>query len=124
MQNRKLLTALIALFMVNFLYAENPKVTIVYKGNTYNINVGDTVKLGYGSNPYGSFMFLMEGASKALPKEASGTINIVTKLKYYKSSDTYEVTMKSKNWWFYTFNIQQAIDKKEITRINNIDFNE
>ena len=97
-----------------------------YKGTIYTIKEGDTVYLGYGSNPYGSFMYFTMG-SKALPKEVGGKTAIITKIKHYKLGNIDQFMMKTiskPKYLFYTNDLIQCIDKQEIKGINDITFQE
>lgn len=53
---------------------EKPSLTfeVKHNGKTHTVAVGDTVHVGYGSHPYGSFMYMEFGAGKPLPKEVAG----------------------------------------------------
>lgn len=103
---------------------EKPVLTfeVKYNGKTHTVAVGDTVHLGYGSHPYGSFMYMEFGAGKPLPKEVGGKTAIITKIQYFKITDTYRVFMKSGMWGFISDGLQQAVGKKEILGFNQTFF--
>lgn len=126
---------LIAFLFVNVLFAQKNKETedppatyeLTYNGTKYTIKEGDTVLIGYGSNPYGSFMYFKYGGDKLLPKEVGGKTAIITKIKHYKLGNIYRISFKTTQklaWRFYTDDLNQTIGKQEILRINDIKFHE
>src|SRR4051812_38260084 len=97
--------------------SEKPATTYTAKSNgvSHIIQVGDTIHLGYGSTPYGSFMFIVTGSPPhGMEKEAGGRSGEVTKVKYWKSTDQYELNIKVKGYGSYAVQVPQAIDKKEV----------
>src|SRR5689334_11766185 len=89
-----------------------------YNGKTHTVAVGDTVSLGYGSNPYGSFMYIYTGAPPhPLGKEYAGKTGKVTKVKYIKSMQQYQIYIKGR-FGSYIVDLPQAIDKGEIAGFN------
>lgn len=122
-----LLTSIVVLFCINLYGQEKKKkppvqFEVTYNGKTQLVSVGDTVQLGFGSSPYGGFLFLEYGAGQALPSEVGGKKAVITKIQYFKSLDTYRVMMKTKVYQFLSDKFQQAIVKKEIVGINQIKF--
>lgn len=126
---------LIAFLFVNAIFAQKSKETedppatyeLTYNGTKYTIKEGDTVSIGYGSNPFGSFMYMKYGGDKSLPKEVGGKTAIITKIKHYKLGNIDRITFKTTNkpaWRFYTDDLNQAIGKQEILRINDVKFHE
>ena len=103
---------------------EKPALTfeVQHNGKTHTVAVGDTVHVGYGSHPYGSFMYMEFGAGKPLPKEVAGKTAVVTKIQYSKVLNNYRVFMKSGMWRFISDGLQQAIAKKEVLGINQTFF--
>lgn len=100
---------------------EKPAVTFAAKSNgvSHTVQVGDTIHLGYGSTPYGSFMFIVIGSPPhGMEKEAGGRSGEVTKVKYWKSTDQYELYIKVKGYGSYVVQVPQAIDKKEVIGFN------
>ena len=95
---------------------------VTQNGKTHLVSVGDTVQLGFGSSPYGGFLFLEYGAGQALQSEVGGKKAVITKIQYFKSLDTYRVMMKTKVYQFLSDKFQQAIVKKEIVGINQTKF--
>ncbi|MCC6818780.1 MAG: hypothetical protein IT245_07815 [Bacteroidia bacterium] len=64
--------------------------TIVVFGKSYVVKVGDTLQLGYGTNPDGSFMYLSLGAGEnqtGLGKEFAGKTVVIKKIRYFKITD-------------------------------------
>src|SRR5687767_440185 len=73
---------------------EKEELTIEVKHNdvSHTISVGDTVHLGYGSNPGGSFMYIGNSAPRvSMGKEHASKTGTVTKVKYWKSTDQYQI---------------------------------
>jgi hypothetical protein len=104
-----------------------PKLTIKYSGGEYTLQVGDTIHLGYGSNPYGSFMYLETGTSHAsLGKEMAGKTAVITKVKYQKFEKNFLVNFRQGKgismYLFFTTGFEQAVHQKEIVGINSIRF--
>ncbi len=95
---------------------------VKYNGKTHTVAVGDTVHIGYGSHPYGSFMYLEYGAGKSLPKEVGGKTAVITKIQYFKITNVYRVFMKSGMWRFISDGIEQAVAKKEVSGFNQTFF--
>lgn len=98
-----------------------------YNGNNYSINEGDTVNLGYGSNPYGDFMYLL-GGSEPLDKRYAGQTGIITKINRVKANNTYWIRIKiislgKPSYTLQTNQLNAAIDKREIVKIRDIEFN-
>ena len=97
-----------------------------YNENSYDISEGDTVKIGYGSNPDGSFMYLL-GGDDPLDKRYAGQTGIITKINHVKMNDTYWVRIKiislgKLSYIAQTNQLDAAIGKKEIVKIGEIDF--
>ena len=89
-----------------------------YNGVSHIVAVGDTVHIGYGSNPYGSFMYIYNGSPPMpLDKQYAGKSGSVFKVKYIKSMDQYQIYIKGK-FGNYIVDLPQAIDKGEITGFN------
>lgn len=107
---------------------EDPKLTLSFDGISHTLQIGDTVHLGYGSNPSGSFMYVGEGMESPLSKEYAGKTGVITKIKYNKKTDDFLVMAKGKMilFWFEGSttlkNGSQAIEKKEIIGINSTYF--
>lgn len=103
---------------------EKPTLTfeVKHNGKTHTVAVGDTVHVGYGSHPYGSFMYMEFGAGKPLPKEVAGKSAVITKIQYIKVINAHRVFMKSGMWRFISDGLQQAIAKKEVLGINQTFF--
>ncbi len=125
----------IAIFSINFTFAQKgnkedtpPKTyELTYKGTEYTIKEGDTVYLGFGSNPYGSFMYFKYGGDKTLPKEVGGKTAVITKIIHYKVGDIDRFMMKTTSkppYMFYTDDLNQSISKQEIIGINDVKFHE
>ena len=98
-----------------------------YNGNSYTVSEGDTVQIGYGSNPYGSFMYLL-GGTEPLDKRYAGQTGIITKINHVKSNNTYWVRIKvislgKPAYIAQTNQLNAAIDKKEVVKIGEIEFN-
>lgn len=121
--------AAIFLFHTFLLFAqekENPTVTVSLNGISHTIQVGDTVHLGYGSNPYGSFMYVKIGTEGSLEKDHAGKKVIVTKIKHFPKFDLYQVITKDRlvgmPWIEIQQGVCQAIEKKEILGFNSTFF--
>ena len=126
---------MIAFLSINFAFAqkskkaEEPPVTyeLTYKGTTYTIKEGDTVSIGYGSNPYGSFMYFKYGGDQSLPKDVGGKTATITKIQHFKLGNVDRFLFKTTTkpaWQFYTDDLNQTIGKQEIVGINGVKFNE
>lgn len=107
--------------------AADESYSFTYNGKVYPIQVGDTVRLGFGSNPYGSFMYLVTGTSDApVDKELAGKTAVVNKVRYSKIEQKLYIYMKQGKgimmYLFSTSGIEQAIAKGEIIGLNEIDF--
>lgn len=120
----------VAIFSNNTFAQKETKVPTTYplnyNGNIYSISEGDTVKIGYGNNPYGSFMYLL-GGDDPLDKRYAGQTGIITKINHVKTNNTYWVRIKvislgKPSYVLQTNQLDAAIDKKEIIRIGEIDF--
>lgn len=93
-----------------------------YNGKSHIVDVGDTVYLGYGSNPYGSFMYIYNSSPpKGLEKQYAGKIGIVSKVKYIKSMSQHQIYIKGK-FGHYIVDVPQAIDKEEVVGFNSTSF--
>ncbi len=110
-------------FSIYHAKAENlDSMTIKVKGISYVIRIGDTMQLGYGANPDGSFMYLYFGGEKTpVDKGSAGKRAIITKIKYFKNFDQYQLHIKGKTV-LCVVDMPQAIDKAEITGFNGILF--
>jgi hypothetical protein len=135
MKAKFLLIVLISIFTINLTTAQKsnkedipPKTyELTYKGTKYTIKEGDTVYLGFGSNPYGSFMYFKYGGDKSLPKEVGGKIAVITKIIHYKVGSIDRFMMKTTSkppYMFYTDDLNQSISKQEIIGINDVKFHE
>lgn len=94
--------------------------------NEYTISEGDTVKIGYGSNPYGSFMYLL-GGDDSLDKRYAGQTGVISKINYVKANNSYWVRIKiislgKPSYVAQTNQLGAAIDKKEIVKIGDVEF--
>lgn len=121
-----------ASFILNTLFLfsqdkENPVVTVTVNGVSHTIQVGDTVHLGYGSNPYGSFMYIKFGTDGSLSKDHAGKSVVVHRIKHFPKFDLYQVIMKDRLVGMPWIEIQQgvcpAVEKKEILGFNSTYFN-
>jgi len=98
-------------------------VEVNYNDIAHTIQVGDTIHIGYGSYPHGDFMYIYNGAPpKPLGKEYARKTGTVTKVKYVKLLDQYQVHIKGK-FGFYIVDIPQAIEKEEVIGFNGTMFN-
>jgi hypothetical protein len=122
-------TILLLVITSNFAFSQGknkatPSITfdVKHNGKTHTVAVGDTVHIGLGGHPYGSFMYMEYGAGQALPKDLAGKTAVITKIKYVKSFDAYRVFMKAGKLGFLSDGLEQAIAKKEILGINQTFF--
>ena len=101
---------------------EELTIEVKHNGISHTISVGDTIHLGYGSNPDGSFMYIGNGAPRMnMGKEFASKSGTVTKIKYWKSIDQYQLYIKGK-FGLYLVDIPQAIDKDEVIGFNQTYF--
>ncbi|MBS1595775.1 MAG: hypothetical protein JST90_15780 [Bacteroidetes bacterium] len=101
--------------------APKPAITVEVKHNgvSHTVQEGDTIHLGYGSTPYGSFMFVENGAPpQGMLKQYGGKSGLVTKVKYWKSIDQYQLYIKVPGAGSYVVNVPQAVDKDEVIGFN------
>ncbi|MCE3297264.1 MAG: hypothetical protein K0R65_2978 [Crocinitomicaceae bacterium] len=124
----KYLAAVIRLFSlpVFFLFIslalnaqDDPEARIKFKGEEYIIHIGDTLQLGMGSNPDGSFMYVTLGADDSLGKEHALKKVEVRKIKYFKKMNVRRLNMFAPYvGWIYIDiiegNISQAVEKGEL----------
>jgi len=123
-----LLMTLIGGFVSTAVHAQDSKLKesltyeASYNGKKHTVAVDDTVHLGYGSNPYGSFMYIYNGAPpEPLEKQFAGKDGVVFKVKYIKSLSQYQIYIKGK-FGRYIVELPQAIEKGEIAGFNSTYF--
>ncbi|MCB9234844.1 MAG: hypothetical protein H6581_24535 [Bacteroidia bacterium] len=127
----KLLLIVIATLCFLPTYSQNSKskkqkeeltIEVKYNGITHTIKNGDTVHLGYGSLPNGDFMYIGNSSPRvSMGKEYARKTGTITKVKYWKSLDQYQITIKGK-FGFYIVDIPQAIEKEEVIGFNETFF--
>jgi hypothetical protein len=88
--------------------------TVVIFGKSYTIHVGDTLKLGYGSNPDGSFMYIT-----GMDKSGASKTVVIKSIRYFRSLDLTEIRIKGKGI-NHMAQIPQAFEKMEIVSINGV----
>ncbi|MBK9449417.1 MAG: hypothetical protein IPN95_08365 [Bacteroidetes bacterium] len=127
---KKLLLTTIAVAFFSVLNAQTSKgtekedltVEVNYNGTTHIIKNADTVQIGYGSLPNGTFMYINTGSPKfGLGKEFASKTGVVYKVVYWKSVDQYQIYIKGK-FGKYAVDIPQAVDKGEVVGINRTHF--
>ncbi len=94
--------------------------TVVIFGKSYTLHVGDTLQIGYGANPDGSFMYIYSGAGdskQGMDKSLAGKTVVIKKIRYYKHGDITEIFIRGKGIQ-HLAQVPQAFEKKEIIRIN------
>ncbi len=116
---------LISTFLILSIWCNAQKLDslmVSFNGVTHTVYADDTVHLGYGKNPYGSFQFI-DFNGRPLEKEYGGRKAVVLNIRYYKSLDKTELTIKfAKNPAYYKVLIPQAIEIGEIVGINSTVF--
>lgn len=114
----RIFSVVIFLFISVALQAQDATATINYNGEEYLIHIGDTLQLGMGSNPDGSFMYVILGADTPLGKEHAMKKVQVRKIKYFKKMKVYPLDMfASYVGWIHIDvidgNISQAAEKRK-----------
>ena len=116
----RLLAVSLFLFISLTLRAQDePPAKIKYKDQEFTIHVGDTLQLGMGSNPDGSFMYVISGADTPLDKEHAMKKVVVRKMKYFKKMNVYRINLFAPyvSWIYIDIiegNISQAVEKGEL----------
>jgi hypothetical protein len=117
---------LISMFLLLSIWCNAQKLdslVVSFNGVTHTVFPNDTVHLGYGKNPYGSFQFISFNGTVPLEKEFGGRKAVVLNIRYYKALDKTELTIKfAKNSAYYKVLIPQAFEIGEIVGINGTMF--
>ena len=106
------------------LFAQQAEVQ--FNDKTFNIQVGDTAHLGYGTLPEGEFMYVFAGATGA-GKEFGGRSAEVKKVKYYKKAQVYRVSLFIPYLGYHYIDVRedgicQAVEKGEVKGFNQMQF--
>jgi len=104
---------------------EKPELTyeVTSNGKANTIAKGDTVHLGYGSYPNGTFMYIYTGSPPTgLDKQFAAKTATVYKVVYYKAIQQYQIYIKGRFGAFIA-DVPQALDKGEIIGFNQTMFN-
>ena len=123
---KTLLSTFTALLICCICYAQKENESLTYQasynGKTHTVQVGDTVQLGYGSTPYGSFMYIYNSSPpKGLGKEFARKSGVVYKVKYIKSLSQSQIYIKGR-FGTYIVDLPQAIEKEEVIGFNQTTF--
>jgi uncharacterized protein YvpB len=96
---------------------------VTFNGKIHTVAKGDTVQIGYGSYPNGTFMYIYTGSPpQGLDKQFAAKTATVYKVVYVKVFQQYQIYIKGRFGAFIA-DIPQAIDKGEIIGFNQTFFN-
>jgi hypothetical protein len=96
-------------------------VSFTINSKQYLFKVGDTLTLGLGSNPDGSFMYILNGKKEGMSKLYSGKKVVIKKIDYNKAMQWYTFEIVGKGI-LRTAYVPQVFDKKEIVALNGVLF--
>ena len=93
---------------------------LFFNNKSFTLRIGDTLQLGYGANPDGSFMYIIGGKNIPIERHAGKTV-VIKYIRYYKRANEISLTIKGRGIWEFV-NVLQAMDKKEILSVNGVSF--
>jgi hypothetical protein len=118
----KLFLMVSLLLAVTTIKAQKLEAYSISVGNTdYTIRVGDTLQIGYGKNPYGSFQYI-DDVKSGMTKDNASKKAIVKAIKYYKTINQYTLLITVQKGGTFWAKVPQAIEINEITGYNGTTF--
>ncbi|MEZ4805487.1 MAG: hypothetical protein R2852_08410 [Bacteroidia bacterium] len=116
-----LLTALLTIIAYSASAGKQDSIAVVINNYNYVIYVGDSLQLGYGANPDGSFMYIYSGIDIPLEKSNAGKKVIIKAIRYIKATDEIKITLRGKGIYHLAY-VPHAMEKGEIVSINGFGF--
>ena len=119
----------ILLFVVLLLTAicySQDTASVTINSVSHSIYKGQSASLGYGSNPYGSFMYILNNDGSSLEQKYARQDITIGKVKLFKRLGYYRIHIKGRFGWAHfdvqTTGVCPAIEKKEVLGVEGVLF--